>query len=276
MGVTNIPSLPPLKFEREVVKIFDREEIVQQDIQITETLAKDALPASRVELKGRPGELLEFQGRKVCAYIRDQKTSVNFRGKWSEYKYHLCNCKTLQSMRDAGRERRYLATQRIDGFFTVHDLTVSPPEKGIVKMDLCQNCKDILIQKRIYFAPFTLSDFFKKFNTYVPRTIRRVEEVRTIQTYTPDHADIAREAKIAAGYRCQGCQVDCGNHKELLHMHHRNGDPSDNSHSNLAVLCVDCHSKQPMHSRMKRNPQFVDGINLVLNLRRDQGLLTVN
>jgi len=276
MGVTHIPSLPPVRFEREVVRVFDREEVSQEDIQITENLAKAAIAVSRSQLYGQPGELLEFQGRKICAYIRDQKTSVNFRGNWSDYRYHLCNCRTLQSMRDFGRERRYLATQRTDGFFIVHDLTVTPPQSGIVRMELCQNCKDILVQKRIYFQPFSLSGYFERYNTYVPRTIRRIEEVRTIQTYTPDHAAIAREYKKAAGHKCQVCHVDCSSNKELLHLHHRDGDASNNNHANLAVLCVECHTKQPKHNHMKRNPQFINSINMVLKLRRDQGLLTVN
>jgi len=275
MGVSSIPALPVVKFERDIVQRFEREYLDQEDVKIGERLVDSAIPVSKSEIAKRPGELLEYKGRKVVAYIRDQRASVDFYNNRSEYRYHLCNCSTLQKMRDIGREHRYLATQRNDGMFEVHDLTVYPIRKGIVKMDLCRNCIDILVRMGKYTTPFNLKKYFEQNDSYTPRTIKKVEEVRTTQAYSPKQEDYSREYRKACCYKCQICCVDCSEFTGLLHLHHIDGNPSNNQRHNLQVLCVDCHSKQPMHGHMLKNPQFKRQIDMITKLRIDQGILSV-
>lgn len=275
MGVASIPSLPVVKFEKEIVERFEREYPDQEDSKISERLINSAIPVNKSEITPRLGELLEYKGRKIVAYIRDQKAAVNFYQNRSDYKYHLCNCSTLQKMRDIGREHRYLATQRNDGLFEVHDLTVDPVQKGIVRMGLCKNCIEILRRKGIYSSPFNLERYFEQNDSYTPKTIKKVEEVRSTQTYSPKQQDYSREYRKACHHKCQLCSVDCSESTGLLHMHHIDGNPANNQRHNLQILCVDCHSKQPMHGHMLRNPQFKKQITLVTKLRIDQKLLTV-
>lgn len=276
MGVTKIPLLPGVRFEREIVNQIERVSIDQVEIEITERLIDSAIPVRKSEIVGRFGQLLEYKGRKVCAYIRDQRAAINFYQHRSEYRYHLVNCETLTSMKDYGREGRYLATQRKDGLFEAHDLTVNPPQKGIVQMDLCQNCVKILIRMKKYFNPFNLITYFEKNDTYIPKTIRKIEEVRKIQTYSPKQDDYSREYRKACNYKCQICNVDCSDSTGLLHLHHINADPSNNRRDNLQIYCVDCHSKQPLHAHMKSNPQFQRQIEKIKELRKEQGILTVS
>ncbi|MBN2000930.1 HNH endonuclease [candidate division KSB1 bacterium] len=275
MGVTQIPLLPEVRFEREIVTRFQREYLDPEDVKIGKKLIDSVIPVTKSDIAGKPGELLEYKGRKVVAYIRDQKAAVNFYYHYSGYKYHLCNCVTLQTMRDIGREHRYLATQRKDGMFEVHDLTVDPIQSGIVKMDLCKNCVEILKQKGIYYNPFNLEDYFSKYDSYTPKTIRKIEEVRKIQTYSPNQDDYSREYRRACNNKCQVCQVDCTEYTGILHLHHIDGNPANNERHNLQILCVDCHSKQPLHGHMLRNPEFKRQINTITQLRIDQGILTV-
>ncbi len=238
-------------------------------------LKRAAIPVNIEDITLLPDAPLELNGRKVCAYIRDQRARVDFYNKTSSYKYHLCNCSTLQGMKNIGREHRFLTTQRSDGFFEVHDLTVTPYRKGTARMELCKNCIEIMKKKRIYFTPFSLSKYFEKYDSHVPKTIRRKEEVREVQTYTPDQNDLSREYRKACNYRCQSCSVDCKEDIGLLHLHHRNGDPSNNDPKNLNVLCVDCHSNQPLHSHMKRPPKIKEQIKIIQKLRKAQGIVTV-
>lgn len=276
MGVTEIPILPVVRFEKEVVTQFQREYPDHEDIKIGKRLIDSAIPVSKSEIAQKPGELLEYKGRKVVAYIRDQKAAVNFYRNRSEYRYHLCNCSTLQSMRDIGREHRYLATQRKDGMFEAHDLTVDPVQKGIVQMDLCKNCMEILWRKEKYFTPFNSKQYFEKNDSYTPKTIKKIEEVRATQTYSPKQNDYSREYRKACNHKCQICSVDCSEFTGLLHLHHVNGNPANNQRHNLQILCVDCHSKQPLHGRMLRNPEFKRQIDMITKLRMDQGILTVS
>lgn len=275
MGVKEIPTLKAVSFEREVIKQIEHESGDPEDIKIGEQLINSAIPVNKSEIAGSLGELLEYKGRKICAYIRDQKAKVDFHNKTSEYRYHLCNCGTLQSMKNIGREHRYLATQRSDGLFEVYDTTVKPERKDNVEMKLCKNCVEILKKKGIYSTPFFLKKYYEKNDSYTPKTIKKIEKVRKIQTYSPNQKHISLEYRKANNFVCQICSVKCGESSGLLHLHHKNGNVADNDRSNLSVLCVDCHSKQPRHGRVLANSKFKQQVDMITKLRKEQGIPTV-
>lgn len=275
MGVINIPNLPTVTFEREVVRKIEHSYIDPAEIKIDATLKSSAIPVNKSDFTSLPGELLEYKGRKVCAYIRDQKAKINFYNNTSDYRYHLCNCGTIQSMRNIGREHRFLTTQRADGKFEAHDLTTQPVEKGLVKMELCQQCIQILRKKGIYSTPFSLKEYYKNYDSHTPRTLKRVEEVRKTQTYSPNQQEISLKYRTANNFICQLCSVNCSQTQYLLHLHHVDGNPANNRRDNLKVLCVGCHSEQPRHQHMRSTPQFSNQINILTKLRKDQGILTV-
>lgn len=275
MGITDIPELPVIRFEREIVHTVTHEYPAPRADEITLTLAGSAIPVTKAEIAKTADGLLEYKGRKVVAYIRDQKASVDFAAGTSGYRYHLCNCSTLQGMKEIGREHRYLATRRQDGRFTVHDLTTDPIRTGIVRMNLCSNCISLLKAKNLYTHPFDLAQYFKQFDSFTPKTIRKVEQVREIQTYSPKQADYSREYRKACNYQCQICGVNCREHQQVLHMHHIDGNPANNERHNLRILCAECHAGQPLHHHMLKNPEMVRQMTLIKTLRRQQGLLTV-
>lgn len=273
MGVVHIPILPEPIYEREVIEISITEVKDEQYEKLKEELKGEGVLVKRMEIQGAPGEQLEYEGRKVCAYIRDQKGEVNFYNKTTGYRYHLCNCSTLQQMRASGREARYLITERDDGFFKVNAVggyMGYNTGSGEVKMELCSNCMTDLLRNNKFFSPFSLREYFKKYNSSVPRTIRKETSVTRVQSYTPDHNDCAREFKKLARYKCQICELDCNNHQSLLHMHHRNGDPSNNNSYNIKILCVDCHSKQALHGHMAGG--FSQAIKEARKLKLQQGI----
>ena len=275
MGVLIIPSVPQVRFERLVVKRNTVEEENVEGKEIKRQLEEASILVNRHELESDNQNLLTYKGRKVAAYIRDQKQGGNFYRKTSTYRYHLCDCITIQSMRTSGRERRYLATQRSDGFFEVNDLSGYwnyRPKTGEVRLELCAFCRQELAYKGIYTHNFNLAEYFKAYDSEVPDTIRRVETVETMQTYTPDQDDLSREYRKAVNYKCQRCGVDCSSHPSLLHLHHIDGDPSHNIYSNLNVLCIECHSQQPFHSQVAQPKQNKEKIEFIKVLRKDQGI----
>jgi len=51
------------------------------------------------------------------------------------------------------------------------------------------------------------------------------------------------------GYECKNCG---GSLKRGGHIHHRNGDPSDNRLENLVLLCTKCHKAKTADQTKKR------------------------
>ena len=118
---------------------------------------------------------------------------------------------------------------------------------------------------------FNLKKFFKLHDTYIPREIVKSERVTEIQTYVPEHEEIATRYKKMAKYTCDKCGLKCHNYRHLLHLHHRNGVKSDNYPHNLQVLCVSCHSEAPDHVHLKN--KFSEQINTIKQLRREQSIV---
>ena len=182
----------------------------------------------------------------------------------------------MQYMRRDGRERRYLATQQSDGWFEVNYRSRwGATHNTTVRLKLCQNCRKELSRRAQYEEPFSLERYFKRHDSSVPRTVRRIETVEHVQEYQPNQVDLSREYRKAAGYRCQVCKVECREPPVLLQLHHRDGDPSNNAHHNLAVLCVACHVNQPRHGQMGRNASDQEKIAQINELRRQQKILTL-
>jgi len=65
--------------------------------------------------------------------------------------------------------------------------------------------------------------------------------------YTRDWSSVARKYKESRNWRCEECYVNLSgkSHKRLLHVHHQDNDPQNNSSWNLIALCVICHSERP-------------------------------
>jgi len=51
---------------------------------------------------------------------------------------------------------------------------------------------------------------------------------------------------------CEQCGVDGG--KRLIHRHHKDGDPLNNSPENIAFLCTRCHAEA--HKQMRKDKEL--------------------
>jgi len=273
MGVETIPVLPEVKFVKEVTV---RKEIDKPNPAITleKELEDGSIEVEYSEIYPDSKGLLTYNGRKVAAFIRDQRRGITPFG--TKYRYHLYNCTTLQYMRNIGRETRYFVTKRKDGLFDLHDLSGDRIQRRTLEMELCKNCVRELQSHHLYFNPFSLSKYFERYESHLPKTIKKTVSQATIQTYAPEQKDIAREYKKAANRCCQSCHVNCISNTSLLNLHHCDGDPSNNKRENLRVLCVDCHSKQPLHSQVSHTTKAKEQIQEIKMLRAKQGITDLN
>ena len=94
MGVSVIPFLPIVKFTRTVEKKNVIEEPNTKALEIEKKLQTGTIEVGLKELSVDENGLLNLEGTKVVAYIRDQPRGIDYTNRYSKYRYHLCNCST--------------------------------------------------------------------------------------------------------------------------------------------------------------------------------------
>ncbi len=274
MGVQNIPELSHVTFVRKVTKTTTIE-IENPKLTFNKKIYLESVPVSQTNVSIGKDGTIEVNGIKACAYIKKQRQGIDMYNKTSTYRYHLCNCKTIEQMINGGRKDRYVSTTRDDGLFEVIDQIGGSARKLELRLELCHNCKKILEHKRMLPNPYSLKSFFNKYQPEIPKTIKRTESVLVEEQYAPNHNEIAVLFKEQVGYKCQLCGVNCSTTKQCIHLHHKDGNGQNNLAHNLNVLCTDCHSKQYNHSQMLANLNFKRQIDTIIGLRSEQKIHTV-
>ena len=211
--------------------------------------------------------VLEYKGRKVIIYIRDQYKKFYDKG----YKFHLSNCLTISKAIQFNRKSRYVISLRTDGVFKINLLE----EDRIVDKDLleqlsvCKNCLDNLnykgyknntySRKNDIYTSFNLTEYFDKYQTSNLSLFNFREEKNTpINTYNKDFSSRSLEFRKSKNYICSECEIDLKNYKKYLHVHHKDGDKSNDNPYNLITLCIECHSRHFGHSRLRYNPDYIE------------------
>lgn len=225
--------------------------------------------------------LLSVDGRQVLLYIPDQFAPVDVvqaspdKGK----RFHVADCKTLADMRAKGRFEKYVVTNNLTGIFPISGKN----SRGITeeldsRLMVCKNCLDKLNYHNYchdntrsdIWQSFEIARFFETYSTsfsYLPRDLTR----RAIgNDYTKDWAEVSANVRRRCGFKCDGCGLNLGEHRHLLHVHHVSGLKQDNSSINLRPLCADCHRKQPLHDHMFISMKDMQLLN---RLRREQSIL---
>ena len=184
-------------------------------------------------------------------------------------KFHLADCVTLETMRSINKYDRYVVSNQTDGLFPVraydHLTERREQEEILARIQPCKNCLKELdyegfdgashIERRRIFEHFDLMEFFATYETMFRTLPRLTRQSMGEGQYTSDWAKISARLRREANWTCSECAVNCSNDKDLLHVHHRDGNRGNNRRNNLQVLCIDCHSKQPAHSRLRPSPE---------------------
>ena len=149
-------------------------------------LASRGLDVGAGEVRLLPDGTLAFKNRRVLLYIRtpisaapeDPDIDESWRSarRWSSGaedsgpRFHIANCRILESMRQSGRGHRYVVSTRIDGQFEL----VSPGGSVTTRaLRVCKNCLERLDwqgfgrvsgqERDLRVNSFSLSDFFKTY-----------------------------------------------------------------------------------------------------------------
>lgn len=229
--------------------------------------------------------LLAFEGRQILLYIPDQGKDIEMvlAGQLDEgKKFHIAHCETLEKMKRGGRFERYMATIDVSGQFKLTGVTSYGSAKtGVGRLYVCQNCLKMLNyqQCRILRSPrqvrenFALHEFFETYSScfrYLPKRTRLDTEE---YSYVSNWSDISHEHRASARWRCSECAINLTEHRQLLHVHHRDGVKGNNNSSNLQVLCKACHRLQPLHEHLYIP---LDEMKLINQLRASEGFFDGN
>ncbi len=227
--------------------------------EILETTGHDISPE---ELSVANDGTLEYKGRKVVVYIRDQRVQ------YQPYKFHVADCKKLTEMRDNDRYHRYVVSNRTDGTFTVNSYERGQIVKKntAVKLNICKYCLNHLNYKgyvssneqtrtRIYNS-FELDEFFGKYTSQITIEPAHTNVTAPADEYTVNWENISRGYRESANWRCEQCQVSLRDKREYLHVHHIDGNKNNNIRENLQALCVACHASRPYHDHLIRKSEF--------------------
>jgi len=123
------------------------------------------------------GGLLSYKGRQILLYIRshDGKVQAALADGKKGNKFHVADCKTLQTMRSRGRFERYVVTNKLDGSFHIEgkDWKTGAQEEGEARLWVCQNCLKQLNYKGANYGgayeqakDFDIEEFFANYSSY--------------------------------------------------------------------------------------------------------------
>lgn len=211
------------------------------------------------ELTISKDKTLEYKGKKMILYIRDQY-SYNY-----EYKYHVAWCEKLQEMNVNKRLNRYVVSRRTDGTFIANILdkaTHEPIEENIErKLGVCRYCLGELnykeykssrqIERNKIYEAFNIKEFLNQYDTKFKQIPKYTDITSPLNEYSDNWSEIAREYKKYKNWTCEECGRIFFNNPQMLDVHHIDGSKYNNSYSNLRALCKECHAKQPYHEHYK-------------------------
>ncbi|MBX3042536.1 MAG: HNH endonuclease [Candidatus Kapabacteria bacterium] len=240
----------------ELVSIFTNRSDFHADInEIRRRLSGDGIEIKFNEIEIIDDYTFEYKGQKVLVYIRDQKVA------YSGYKYHVTNCSTIQGYLGRNAIDRYVVTNRTDGKFKVNLIGLDgfiQKQNADVEMKVCKNCLEQLRYKgysghgnrrsKEIYNGFSLKEFFESYKSTQHIHLPTHDDITApVQIYTKDFNGISQELRERKNWICEQCNGNFGQNKQNLHVHHKNGVVSDNSLSNLEVLCKTCHQSRHSH-----------------------------
>ncbi|MGB2521625.1 hypothetical protein AYI83_19125 [Shewanella algae] len=262
---------------------FNLQEDISPDFELDKELSSTAGLDITLEDVDLDYGVLSYKGRQVLLFIPDQGTSIVevLAGEAEGRKFHVADCKTLNSMRQKNRFGRYKATYNISGIFKVYGISYAEGThvEGEAELKVCKNCLSYLnykgyqqgigLPKSKIYNEFDISEFLSEYSTLFSSMPERSSFVEQ-GGYSDDWAEVSAKYRASVHFCCEQCAVDLSSHKNMLHTHHISGNKRENHPSNLKALCIDCHRKQPHHAYMR-----VTHANMVLlnQLRSQQGLL---
>lgn len=252
MGVVRLAPLPEIPFTQGTPA---------GDVKLQRALTGGAISLATHALAIDEAGCVTCAGLRCAIYIKRQRPPYTDVEKGtSSYKYHLCNCKTIEEMTAKGDGRRYAATARDDGLFPVTVSDGFGESEHLFTLALCRNCVETLQAAGMYDQPFSLREFFRHHQNLVLDGEERG---------APTPEEKAQAYREAAGHVCQHCGVDCVGAPQCLALYIGARSPAS-AHGHY-VLCVSCLAALGLAGASGLEERLA----LVRRLQREQGIARI-
>ena len=267
-------ELPDFTFDpqferlRELMGADKIVELDEEDWEDWDGFGIDIGDISEVEVD--PDGSFTYRGRKVLVYIRDQ--FVRQDDELSNYRYHVAECRTLTKMKEENRNQRYVVTTRTDSHFVVNLFRMGqdePFKKNCTRrIEVCKNCLTALdwrgytmlggSKKKACWRNFDPREFLDRYGSKVKGLPTNTPETAPLAQYPKNRIEISKRVRERSEWTCQRCAVVLKDPhtRHWLNVHHRDGDKTNSSSSNLEALCIRCHAEEFQHEHLRDKPDY--------------------
>lgn len=175
---------------------------------------------------------------------------------WGKPRFHIRNCQTIQELGTKKYRRANTGTVMVFDTSKNEDVEVSG-------LPLCKNCLSIIrSEMQLGYGRDMTSNEFEEILRMAGENTDTEENIDTdIEGYIWKWQKVSEAYRTKKKYTCEICGFTPNSKLErrYIHVHHKDGNKTNNRESNLQCLCIACHSN--VNTSHKEN--FYKGANKV-------------
>jgi hypothetical protein len=243
--------------------IISKETEVKIDALQKEGVDLESLDSLVVSPTGIYATLPDGTFFKVVLYISYRDRSLIENPKVGYPKFHMFRCKTIEQMFSEGRGHKYKISQRVDGKFNLY----VGKSLEIALLEPCMHCVNLFNRQagnnRIPYGSsshefLNALEMTNRISSDLVASEFEYDYDTIPNVYSKDWRSIARKFKEMKNYQCEKCNWKSTNFndRKYIHAHHINWMKNDNRISNIKILCIECHAKQPGHQHIRNSADY--------------------
>lgn len=177
--------------------------------------------------------------------------------RYGKPRFHICNCTALQTIGSNKYRRANTGTVSVWDRSQNKNVEVS-------NLPLCKYCLELLREENIlnYGRSMTSDEFEQILRESSDDSVNNKEQDVDLEGYLWKWQKISEAYRTKKNYTCEICGITPKSKfdRQYIHVHHKDGNKTNNKESNLQCVCILCHSN--MNTKHKLN--FSKGANRVM------------